>query len=75
MEVIEHQPPCRKVLETRGQPKLLVIGAYRMGFEIRPSGEASRLRVFIDFDYPATFAGKLLGPLFGTIYPAGTSTG
>lgn len=66
--VTERQPPRRKAWETRGHPNLLVIGAYRMGFEINPSGQASRLRVYIDYDYPGTFASKLLGPLFGPIY-------
>uniref|UniRef100_UPI001FCAA841 SRPBCC family protein n=1 Tax=Rhizobium fredii TaxID=380 RepID=UPI001FCAA841 len=65
---IERQPPRRKTWETRGDPGLLVIGSYRMGFEINDSGRASRLRVGIDYDYPGTFAGKLLGPLFCPIY-------
>jgi len=66
--VIEHQRPWRKAWETRGRPNLLVIEAYRMGFEISTSGEASRLRVFIDYDYPATYVGRRLGPIFGPIY-------
>ena len=33
--VIERVPPQRKVWETTGSPKLLVIGQYRMGFELR----------------------------------------
>ena len=66
--IIDRQPPRRKVWETRGRPNLLVIGAYRIGFEISTLGKASRLRVFIDYDYPATFAAKFLGPLFGSIY-------
>ncbi|KQW72760.1 SRPBCC family protein [Ensifer sp. Root127] len=66
--VVEHRAPMRKVWETRGRPDLLVIGAYRMGFEISGSDDGSRLRVFIDYDYPATSAGKLLGPLFGPVY-------
>ncbi|MCG5485519.1 MAG: SRPBCC family protein [Sinorhizobium meliloti] len=66
--ITERQPPRRKVWETRGRPNLLVIGAYRMGFEISALGKASRLRVFIDYDYPATIAAKFLGPVFGPIY-------
>ena len=66
--VIEHQPPARKVWETKGHPDLLVIGPYRMGFEIHASGGRSRLRVFIDYDYAATSMGSLLGPLLGPIY-------
>ncbi len=34
--VTERDPPRRKVWETRGRPRILVIGAYRMGFEISP---------------------------------------
>lgn len=66
--VIERQPPHRKVWETRGRPNLLVIGAYRMGFEIRPSGNSSRLLVFIDYDFPSSAAGRIVGAMFGPIY-------
>ncbi|ATA95391.1 polyketide cyclase [Sinorhizobium meliloti] len=56
--ITERQPPRRKVWETRGRPNLLVVGAYRMGFEIIALGRASRLCV----------AAKFLGPMFGPIY-------
>ncbi len=66
--ITERQPPRRKVWETRGRSNLLAIGAYRMGFEIIALGRAaSRLRVFIDYDYPAAIAAKFLGPMFGPI--------
>ena len=61
-------PPLRKIWETTGTPNLLVIGQYRMGYEITPKGKASLLRVFIDYallDGP--FSG-LLGGLFGNFY-------
>lgn len=35
--VIVRQPPNRKVWETDEEPRLLVIGRYRMGFIVRPS--------------------------------------
>jgi hypothetical protein len=66
--VTERKPPLRKVWETTGTPNLLVIGQYRMGYEITPKGKASLLRVFIDYallDGP--FSG-LLGGLFGNFY-------
>jgi hypothetical protein len=37
--VTERNPPRRKVWETTGAPKLLVIDHYRMGFEIVPEGK------------------------------------
>ena len=66
--VTERISPSRKVWETVGTPKLLVIGPYRMGFEIAPQGDASRLRVFIDYSPPPGFAGRVLGPIFGPVY-------
>jgi hypothetical protein len=62
--VVERVPPKRKTWETIGFPKLLVIGHYRMGFEIQPEGERSRLRVFIDYTLPP----NLLAQLFGNAY-------
>jgi len=49
--VTERVPPLRKTWETRGEPQLLVIGSYRMGFTISPQGDRSRLMVFIDYDW------------------------
>ena len=66
--VTERDPPRRKVWETRGRPRLLVIGAYRMGFEITPSGANSRLRVFIEYDDPLSPIGRLLAGGFAPMY-------
>ena len=46
--VVARTPPRRKVWATTGAPKLLVIGHYRMGFELAPGGKGSLLRVFIE---------------------------
>lgn len=66
--IVERHPPLRKTWETLGQPNLLVIGAFRMGFEIDASGQSSRLRVFIDYDNPDSVAGRIVGAIFGPIY-------
>ena len=66
--VTERHPPRRKVWETTGTPCLLVIGQYRMGYEITPQGDASRLRVFIDYALPGPLPGRWLGHLFGHCY-------
>ena len=50
--VIERRPPHRKVWQTVGVPRLLVIGGYRMGFDVAPRGKTSALRVFIDYELP-----------------------
>ena len=66
--VTDREPPRRKTWETLGEPRLLVIGGYRMGFEIIPkSGGGSRLKIFIDWhDPPPTW--RWLGKLLGRAY-------
>ena len=66
--VAERNPPRRKVWETTGAPKLLVIGHYRMGFELSPRGNGSMLRVFIEYTLPERGAARWLGRLFGRYY-------
>jgi hypothetical protein len=66
--ITKRTPPATKVWEAVGKPQLLVIGAYRMGFEISPEGSGSTLRVFIDYDLPDSGVGLLLGPLLGSVY-------
>ena len=66
--VTERQPPTRKVWETVGTPRLLVIGPYRMGLSIAPTPGGSRVRVFIDYALPGSWLGRLLGQVFGRFY-------
>ena len=66
--VTEHIPPRRKTWETRGWPRILIVGGYRMGFEITPSGERSNLRVFIEYDHPPTLIGRILAVVFAPMY-------
>ena len=63
--VVERMPPRRKVWQTVGTPRLLLIGPYRMGFDVAPLPDGSLLRVFIDYDLPGTFLGRWLGKVFG----------
>ena len=51
--VTQRNPPFEKTWETVAEPRLLVIGAYRMGFTVAEDGGASRLRVFIDYALPS----------------------
>ncbi len=66
--VTQREPPRRKVWETTGSPRLLVIGHYRMGFEIAPHPTGSMLRVFIDYALPDHAPARWLGFLFGRYY-------
>ena len=66
--VTERTPPLRKSWETEGSPKLLVIGPYRMGFEITPQGASSLLRIFIDYALPEAPIARGFGRMFGGVY-------
>lgn len=66
--ICERQPPHRKRWETIGTPKLIVIAHYRMGFDVMPRGDSSRVRVFIDYSLPTGFLGWGLGRVFGPVY-------
>lgn len=75
--VTEHTPAARKVWATVGTPRLLVIGPYRMGFELVPAGGGANaggsdggvtLTVFIDYELPERGPSRLLGLMFGHWY-------
>ena len=66
--VTQRDPPVRKVWETTAPPRLLVIGHYRMGFEITPERDGARLSVFIDYALPDAVPARWLGYLLGHYY-------
>jgi hypothetical protein len=66
--VTVHQPPTVKVWQTIGTPRLLVVGAYRMRFDIEPRGSRSLLRVSIDYTLPRRGVERVIGWLFGRMY-------
>jgi hypothetical protein len=66
--VTERDPPLRKVWKTVGAPRLLIIGAYEMGFELTPAAGGSLVRVWISYDLPKSTLGRLLGWLFAGFY-------
>lgn len=67
-EVTEYDSPLRKVWQTIGNPRLLVIGHYRMGFELTPQDNGSALRVFIEYELPESAPARWLGFLLGGYY-------
>jgi len=66
--VTTRERPVTKTWETVGEPRLLVIGSYRMGFTLIPNGTTSELHVAIDYELPAKGMSRLLGRLFGRSY-------
>ena len=66
--IVERVVPFRKVWQTVGTPRLLVIAHYRMGFELTPDGEGCRVRVFIDYSLPTAGWARVLGKWFGGFY-------
>jgi hypothetical protein len=47
--VTEHSPPWRKSWQTRGPQRLIVIEAYRMGFQLASEERGTRATFFIDY--------------------------
>ena len=66
--IVDHQPPYRKTWETIGEPRLLVIGGYRMTFELTPRGTNTAIRVSIEYGRPARGFPHVLGILFADYY-------
>jgi hypothetical protein len=66
--VTQHEPPHHKEWQTVGNINLLVIDHYILGFEIEPLNSNSRLRVYIDYDFPKSGGARLLGYLLGEMY-------
>lgn len=66
--VTAHEVPTRKEWETIGTPRLLVVGRYRMWFQLTQAEARSTLRVAIDYDLPARGIAHVLGLLFRRMY-------
>ena len=69
--VTEREPPCHKRWRTIGEPRLLVVGQYTMGFDITETTatrSTTDLRVLIDYELPSRGVPLLLGRLFGRMY-------
>lgn len=60
--------PFKKVWQTQGIQKLIVIDQYKMGFTISPKDNFSVLEVFIDYSLPPTGITFILGWVFGRFY-------
>ena len=67
-EVTRYEPPSLKEWETKEEPRLLVIGQYRMAFSTTAVRDGTELHVTIDYNRPTSPLPRLLGVLFGQMY-------
>ena len=65
--VTERVAPLRKAWQTV-EARLVVIGSYRLGFELSPRAQGSMLRVFIDYDLPSGGVARWLGRIVAPSY-------
>lgn len=65
--VTQRQPPRAKAWETRSV-RLLVMGQYRLGFQLEPADRGSVLRVFIDYEEPSWRLAQSLGRALARMY-------
>ena len=63
-----HNPPFKKEWQTVRDISLLVIGHYKLGFDIVPQNNSSLLKVYIDYSLPKSLRTRWLGILFGKMY-------
>lgn len=66
--ITTHGPPNSKKWQTVGEVKLLVIDHYQSGFELLPKDKGSEFRVYIDYNLPSSYPGRLLGLALGGMY-------
>jgi hypothetical protein len=67
-EVRQREPPHRKAWETIGEPRLLVIGRYRMTVSIEPRGDYCYVKIAIDYALPSMRETRWLAMALGRYY-------
>lgn len=61
--VVAREPPRHKAWRTLGEPKLIVVGPYDMGFDLAPTMGGSTLTVWISYELPRRGLGRWLPAL------------
>ena len=62
--VTNREPPLRKSWQATSEPRLWVIGQYKMGLEVSPQADASQFRVFIEYARPTAGIPRVLGKVY-----------
>ncbi len=66
--VIEWVETKRKIWKTIGTPKLIILGNYEMGFELEQTQEGTKAHLWIDYEIPRPWFGRILGMLLADWY-------
>lgn len=66
--ISSREPPFRKEWTIIGEPRLLVIGAYKMGFELKSVGQKTSMRMYIEYNLPKPIFSRILGLFFSGFY-------
>lgn len=66
--IVELVPPKKKVWQTFGQQKMIIIDRYQMGFYLEELVEKTRLNVFINYTLPKKGVKKILAKLVSRAY-------
>lgn len=66
--VVEREPPRLKTWETVGEPRLLVIGRYRMSVRVDARKDCARVTISIDYALPERAPARWFGKALGSLY-------
>jgi hypothetical protein len=66
--VVKYVKNKERIWRTIGEPKIIIIGDYEMGFRLTPSHDGTRLKIYISYDLPKPLFGKILGWLLSGWY-------
>ena len=67
-EILQRDLPRRKAWQTLGEPRLLVIGRYRMSVDIEPRDARCRVTIGIEHTLPKSRPSRWLATLLGRYY-------
>lgn len=67
-EIVERAPSRRKIWRTIGEPRLLIIGQYKLGFELAPAVNGTQARIFIDYELPTGSLARWAGLALASAY-------